>query len=119
MKIGQKYSFITDEDHPSPYFVVCAIDSEQGVDIASIFIGGLRFKNSMTDSGYGTEISHAPVQVQSLLDSNPSLIAENVEIPDYQEGYKVWREAFEAGEAGYFTISAADVVKTIVSVANS
>jgi hypothetical protein len=118
MKVGQKYSFSIEGDHPSPHFIVCAIDYEQSTEIASIFIGGLNFRNDLSETGYGHEIHHAPVQVQSLLDSNPVLVSENVDIPDFHEGYQAWKEAFESGEAGCFAVPVADVVMYIVGVLN-
>jgi hypothetical protein len=29
---------------------------------------------------------------------------ETAELPDYEEGYRLWREAFEKSEAGVFSI---------------
>jgi len=118
MKIGQKYSFEIDGEHPSPYFVVCEIDEHKESKIISIYIGGLEFKNPHTVSGFGSEISHAPCDFQSLLDSNPILIDDSVELPDYLDGYDTWKKAFDSGEAGVFTIPPEKIVEYIVDVIN-
>jgi len=31
-------------------------------------------------------------------------------LPDYEEGYGMWRKAFEAGKAGIYTITVAEAV---------
>jgi len=36
-----------------------------------------------------------------------------VDLPNFQDGYQEWRDAFEAGRAGIYTITLAETVKVM------
>ena len=115
MEVGQRYSFEVHGDHPNPYFIVCKIDKDYGKEIISISIAGLKFVNPHSETGFGHAISHAPVELSALSNASIKLVSENEELPDYEEGYSTWREAFESGQGGYFTIPPDKIVEYIVS----
>lgn len=116
MEVGQKYSFSIEGNHPDPHFVVCKIDLDHGKEIVSISFGGLKFINPHSDTGFGETISHAPVEKKALLNDQIKLLESGVELPEYEEGYKTWRQAFEAGDGGYFTIPPEKVVEYIIEI---
>ena len=116
MEVGQKYSFDIEGSHPNPHFIICKIDKDYGKEIVSIYIGGLKFKNPSSPSGFGETINHVPVDIESLKSAKIELISDNVAIPDYVEGYNSWREVFESGEGGYFTIPPERIVEYIMGV---
>jgi hypothetical protein len=41
------------------------------------------------------------------------LVAESVPLPDYSEGYEIWREAFDKNDAGVFSLAVAECVGVI------
>ena len=116
MEVGQKYSFNIEGSHPNPHFIICKIDKDHSKEIASIYIGGLKFKNPSSPSGFSETISHVPVDIEPLKSANIKLISDNVAIPEYVEGYNSWRQAFESGEAGYFAIPPERIVEYILGV---
>lgn len=59
------------------------IESRKGQDIVHIAIDGI-----------GT---HFPVEKEVILREVTELISENNPLPDFEEGYKQWREAFDNG----------------------
>lgn len=61
-------------------------------------------------NGSMTTISHVPVSRDALERSGISLESEFSEIPEFAEGYEIWRTAFEDGTAGVFSIPAAEIV---------
>ena len=38
------------------------------------------------------------------------LVKESSDLPNYDEGYQLWREAFVAGTAGFYMTSVAEAV---------
>lgn len=118
MKVGQKYSFQMKGQSTNPYFIVCKIDEEKGKKIVGVYFGGLKFKNPQSKTGYGESISHAPVEEEALIKSQIKLIAENVVLPEFKEGYETWKKEYDNGNAGYFNISPDKIVEYIVEAVN-
>ena len=49
-------------------------------------------------------VDHLPVEMSALLASCPGRLARRPRSDGFEGGYAVWREAYDAGEGGYFTI---------------
>ena len=49
--------------------------------------------------------------VEALDRSAVKLLQEKAPLPDFQEGYSEWRSAFDAGQAGIFTVTVAEAVE--------
>ena len=45
-----------------------------------------------------------------------TLERESGPVPDYSEGYRLWREAYDAGKGGVFTIPVAEGFEAVTSV---
>jgi len=43
---------------------------------------------------------------------------ERVDLPDYEEGYTMWKEAFDAGSAGVYTITIAEAIDVMEATLN-
>ncbi len=39
------------------------------------------------------------------------MLKEKEDLPDFEEGYKIWKEGFDAGRAGFYTITIAEAVE--------
>ena len=59
------------------------------------------------------ELPHLPVSEKTLTLSCTTLVGESGPNPNYLDGYQAWRKAFEAGRAGVYTISIAEIVDTV------
>lgn len=116
MKVGDKYSFKIDGTHPDPFFIVCNIEILNGIEVVNIYIDGLNFQNPNLPTQIIHTISHAPAEKYALERSDIALLDSNVPLPDYSEGYSVWKEAYENGEAGYFKSSPSKIVSDLVGV---
>jgi len=55
-------------------------------------------------------IGHLPYAESAVDQSVIELVAENVDVPAFAEGYEVWKEDFDKGEAGIFTAPVAQVI---------
>jgi len=49
-------------------------------------------------------IEHLPCALEALDQSNVALVEEDVEVPDFTHGYKLWKEAFDQGKTGAFAV---------------
>ena len=69
-----------------------------------------RVKSAKATSGFSETISHMPFAEPAIEKSVTTLAAANVPLPAFEEGYREWRRAFDAGKGGIFTISVAEGV---------
>jgi hypothetical protein len=86
---------------------------EQDPKLGAIFhisVFGLRISNPRVAGGILTELPHLPVSQETLDKSVESLIKAPVRPVEYEEGYAHWKRAFDAGHAGIYTISVAEIV---------
>jgi hypothetical protein len=58
-------------------------------------------------------LSHVPVGPETLRRSLLQLVRGNEELPDISEGYAIWREAFDNGKAGVYSISIAEILDIV------
>jgi hypothetical protein len=61
----------------------------------------------------GKEVTHAdhlPIGRAALDASVVSLVDADTALPDYAEGYRLWKSAFLASKGGFFTVPLAEVV---------
>lgn len=79
--------------------------------IVHIALSGLNYGDGQT------RIPHLPFAESAIEKSVVSLEQESGPIPDFSEGYRLWREAFDAGKGGVFTISAAEAFEAVTSIA--
>ena len=55
-------------------------------------------------------VPHMPFARKALEGSVAKKVASDQSLPDYQEGYREWREAYEQKNAGIYVVSVADAV---------
>jgi hypothetical protein len=60
-----------------------------------------------------------PFNKAALDQSVTRLIRENAALPDFSEGYGLWRRAFDAGQGGVFSITVAEGVKFMEDTMNT
>ena len=117
-KIGQVWNYNTREgEEGSRIFIVRADPDEKLGTIYHIYVDGLRIKNPHSASGSQDHLPHSPVSEKTLDDSVTSLAIENaLDLPDVSEGYKTWKEAFDNGQGGIFTIPVSQIVQYIEDI---
>jgi hypothetical protein len=59
------------------------------------------------------QMPHLPVSKQTLEVSCVKLLGRSEPNPMYLPGYRMWREAFDAGRAGIYTISIAEILDLV------
>ncbi|GHU32374.1 hypothetical protein FACS189497_13920 [Betaproteobacteria bacterium] len=116
---GQVWSYKTREGEEESTVLINKV--EQVPKLGKIFhisIFGVKVKNPRISSGVSTELPHSPVSEETLRKSLKKLIRRSSPNPDYAEGYKTWKEAFDKGEAGVFTIDVAEIIDVIEKAIN-
>jgi hypothetical protein len=110
---GQVWTF---RDAPLPQSRVVIGRLDHGARdgwIVSVSITNVYVPDTANGGRYLTDISHAPMTVQALDASVIAQDGEGASVHDFEDGYGEWRAAFDKGEAGVFTIGAADIVSVI------
>ena len=78
--------------------------------IVHVRLDGLRIRNPKAPGGYTDTATHLPFSEKALDDSVLAVSALAGPVPEYQEGYNLWRKSFDAGKGGVFTISVSEAV---------
>jgi hypothetical protein len=86
--------------------------------IFHISILGVKVKNKRAPGGVSTELPHSPVSEETLKKSLAKYLGSSAPNPEYVEGYKIWKDAFDKGHAGVFTIEVAEIVGVIEQTLN-
>jgi hypothetical protein len=86
--------------------------------IVHVHIGGVAVKNPHDPSGVAEEITHLPFAVKAI-DKSVTEMTGTVPVPDYQEGYDIWRAALDKGEAGIFSDTVAEAVGSMEQTLNN
>ncbi len=58
------------------------------------------------------------VTAAALEKSGLKLLKEKVDLPDFEEGYQMWRQAHDAGKAGAFSVTVAEGIGAMETVVN-
>ena len=109
-KVGQVWEYKTRPTETGSLLTVVKIDEGKTGKIIHIFLEGLRIKNSGNSKGYSETVSHLPISENSLKNSVTKLIGVSDDLPDYEEGYKVWKKTFLTGGGGFFSIPVSQCV---------
>ncbi len=115
---GQVWDYRTREgEEASRIFIVRADPDEALGTIYHIYVDGLDIQNPHTEAGVQDHLPHSPVSEKTLDDSVTTLALEQSEdLPDISEGYEVWKEAFDKGEGGIFTIPVQQIIQFIEDI---
>lgn len=117
-KIGQVWNYRTRVgEESSRIFIVRADPDGRLGTIYHLYIDGLKIKNPHIDSGLQSHIPHSPVSEKTLDESVTTLAIESSpNLPDVSEGYDTWKQAFDKGEGGIFTISVSQIIQYIEDI---
>ena len=115
---GQVWKYKTRPNESDSRLTVVRVDPDDHEfgNIIHIYISAVDIPNSDAPDGKTVFIQHMPYEEDALSNSVVELDTETKELPDYQDGYKLWKEAFEKGEAGVFSV---DVSKAVDFVEQS
>lgn len=107
---GDVWTYKTREGEKNSHITVLKIESspELGI-IVHVAVDGIRLANCH-GGPEPDNIPHMPFARRALEESVTENIATGGQVPDYQEGYKEWRAAYEKKRAGIYIISVSDAI---------
>jgi hypothetical protein len=118
-KVGQVWSYKTRPDEKASSFIVVKVENHPKLgNIIHIALRELKVKRPSGPDDFITKVNHMPFAEEALDKSAVKLLKEKVELPDYREGYDLWREAFDEGNAGVYTITIAEAVGVMEKTLN-
>jgi hypothetical protein len=107
-KPGQVWSFRSPSDQASAVLTVLRVETNPKLGtIVHIAFSGVSFPNG------GTNVQHMPFSEQAIDKSVLTLVRENEPLPDFRDGYDQWRQAFDTGRGGVFTVTVSEGFETI------
>jgi TonB family protein len=114
-KPGQKWSYKTRPGEEDSYLIVLKVDKDPKLgNIIHIALRKLKMKNELSPDGSVSEnVNHMPFSQEALEKSGLKLLEEKTDLPDFAEGYQLWREAFEAGRGGIYSMTVAAAVNVM------
>lgn len=86
--------------------------------VIHISIDALISRNTSDAIHYHPSIGHLPLSKEALLHSVTTLISEDNPLPDFNEGYTMWREAFDNNKGGIFSITVCEIANYIEDTIN-
>jgi hypothetical protein len=111
---GQVWTYHTRSGDEGSTFQINKIETDPKLGrIFHISVFGVHLNNPHVAGGITTDLPHFPVSKETLDKSVISLAGMPTRKVAYEEGYAEWKKAFDAGRAGIFTISVAEIVSTI------
>ncbi|MEJ2548062.1 MAG: hypothetical protein P8125_09620 [Gemmatimonadota bacterium] len=111
LSVGQVWEYATRPNESDSRVVICRLESDAKLGpIVHVQVRGVEIENPNAPSGVTDFIGHLPFSADSLQASLRQLETVEAQAPDCEEGYRTWREAFDAGQAGIFTVSVAEAV---------
>jgi hypothetical protein len=114
---GQVWSYKTRPGESGSTLLINKIDNDPKLGaIFHISVLGVSVKNHGAPST--RELPHLPVSKQTLEVSCIKLLGQSKPNPAYLDGYAQWKQAFDQGHAGVFTIPVSEIVGILESTIN-
>ena len=111
---GQVWAFTPPTNQPNARLTVLRVeDGGKLGTIVHIAISGVSYGNGHT------QIQHLPFAESSIEQSVTTLERKSGTVPDFAEGYQLWRQAFDAGKGGIFNITVAEAFEAVASIAEN
>jgi len=109
---GQVWAFTPPTNQRNARLTILRVenDAKYGT-IVHIAISGVFYGDGQT------QIHHLPFAESAVARSVTTLERESGPVPDFAEGYREWRKAFDAGKGGVFTGTVAEVFDAVTSIA--
>lgn len=110
-KPGQIWSYKNRKGEEDSYLTILKVEeySEAGTAI-HVAVYNVNIIGPKSGVFYGQTISHMPFSREALEDSVTELKEDTSALPDFEEGYNDWKEQFEKGNAGIFSITVAEAI---------
>jgi hypothetical protein len=115
---GQSWKYYTRSGEENSTLTILKVEKVNNETIIHVALSGLKIKNPHGAEGVSETIDHLPFSKEAVVESVTELINLENQLPDFMEGYKDWKEAFEHGKGGVFTITVKEAVEYVEQTMN-
>ena len=113
---GQIWTYATRPGEEASRIVICRVEADPKLgQIVHINVTGVHMKNSQAPGGYSSEVGHMPYEGESLRKSVVNLESTGARLPNFEEGYQLWRSAFDEHKAGVWKMAVAEAISSMES----
>jgi hypothetical protein len=114
-KVGQIWKYQNREGEDSSTCTILKIEKyEKCADtIIHVRIDGVNIFSSQSPTGYTHMIQHLPCSEKSISKSVTTIVGTSKALPDFLNGYNSWKNAWDSGKGGYFTVDLKEVVDVV------
>lgn len=117
--VGQIWSYRTRAGEENSRVIIDKIEDDRTLGkIYHVTIKGVKVKNPKIAGGFSDRLQHLPLSQASLDGSVLKLIGTGKSDPSFQQGYREWKTAFDAGKAGIWTVSIEKIVGAVEKAIN-
>ena len=117
--VGQIWSYRTRPGEEASHVIIDKIERNSTLgQIYHVTLRGVRMKNLNMSSGFQDLLPHLPLAKESLDKSVTALIGAGKADPEFLDGYREWKTAFDAGKAGVWKASLKQIVGTLEKAIN-
>ena len=108
---GQLWQCVGRSADEAPLLLINRVDQHpRGGEIFHVSMAGVRLKNPADPSGFTTALPHVPVIRQTFERSQAQFVRLQAPDPAYLAGHAQWQREFDAGNAGSFGVSVAEIL---------
>lgn len=105
---GQVWTYRTRPAEPDSRLRVVKLDDHPRFGtVVHIYLEGLAMPSPMQPGATLEAIPHMPFTTEALDGSVLECVEEGAALPDFEDAYEAWAEAFRRGEGGIFRLSVA------------
>jgi hypothetical protein len=116
---GQVWTYHTRPNEQASTLLINKIEPDARLGfIYHISVSDVQVKNQHVAGGVEHSLPHFPVATKTLESSVTKLLGTSAVNPSDYDGYKTWKQEFDAGRAGIFTITVAEIVDVIETAVN-
>lgn len=117
LEVGQVWHYDHRPHEAASQVVICHLEEDERLgSIAHVVIEGVNLGPNRRTGRPVETIGHMPFAAQAVRESITVLAGRREELPNFLEGYNLWKEAFGNGNAGIFTIAIKDAVGVVESM---
>jgi len=117
-KEGQVWNYKTRVNELESKLIILKVEEYETLgEVIHIYVTGLAMIDNSNPSEVMDDISHMPFSKEAIDDSVISF-DDMTEIPDYSEGYEIWKESFMKGDAGVFSVLVSEAVEFMEKTIN-
>ena len=111
---GQIWTYKTRPGEESSRLTIVKVETHEEIEkIIHVYISDVAIECETAPDGVVKNIHHSPYTEGAINRSVLKLESETAELPKFQEGYAMWKEGFDQGEAGVFDINVSEGVQVM------